>query len=141
MQQISSFVLAALMCACTMAQDENVYYSSTGEEFLQPFTETFASPDVIPELELSETSRVGLILGFLAVGLFIIYANIKVIIDEKKRHQKFEEDIEEVERTLQNEYKVDENELNQIKEEFAQMESGELGEKNGEEDADLADIN
>ena len=141
MQQLSGFVLAALFCACTMAQDDNVYYSSTGEEFLQPYTETFANPNVIPELMLSETSRVGLILGFAAVGIFIIYANIKVILDEKKRHAKFEDDIVEAETTLQNEYNVDENELAQIKEEFAQMERGELGEKNGEDDADMADIN
>eukprot|EP00351_Strombidinopsis_sp_SopsisLIS2011_P006191 CAMPEP_0116876840 /NCGR_PEP_ID=MMETSP0463-20121206/8708_1 /TAXON_ID=181622 /ORGANISM="Strombidinopsis sp, Strain SopsisLIS2011" /LENGTH=124 /DNA_ID=CAMNT_0004523699 /DNA_START=68 /DNA_END=442 /DNA_ORIENTATION=+ len=124
-----------------MAQDENVYYSSTGEEFQNPFTETFASPDVIPELELTDVSQVGLLLGFISVGLFILYANFKVIMDEMKRHAKFEQDIEEAELTLQNEYKVDQAELDQIKREFAQIESGEIGQKNGEEDDEMADIN
>ena len=96
---------------------------------------------MIPELELSDISQVGLLLGFISVGLFLLYANFKVIMDEMKRHAKFEQDIEESELSLQNDYKVDQGELDQIKREFAQIESGEFGQKNGEEEDEMADIN
>ena len=52
MYKVSSMVLAALFAAVTYAQDDNEpqpqYFSSTGEEAQRPYTETFASPDVIP---------------------------------------------------------------------------------------------
>ena len=50
MQQVPSMIMAALFAAAAFAQEtEEVYYSSTGETQQRPFTETFASPDVLPE--------------------------------------------------------------------------------------------
>lgn len=130
-------VLAALFAACASA--EAAYYSSTGEESQLPYTETFAPLD-LPEQPLTETSMVGLILGFVTVGIFLIYANIKVCLDEKKRHAQFESDIAEAELSLQKDYGTSPEELQQIKDEFVQMESGQLKEKNADDD-DMADIN
>ena len=139
MQQVQSFFLASLFATCALANDL-VFISSTGQQESKPFTEQFSDIPENPDKELSPSSLAGLIAGFSAVGIFIIYANIKVILDEKMRHAKFEREIATAERTLRDEYKTSADEMNQFKDEFERIERGEIGLNNDEEDA-LADIN
>ena len=74
------------------------------------FTETFAQgPDGYGKdyrsegWELSERSQIGLLVGFICTGIFILFALVQIIVDEVKRHSDFENKVNTAFDTLRGE--------------------------------------
>ena len=71
------------------------------------FTETFAQgPDGYGKdyrsegWELPERSQIGLLVGFICTGIFILFALVQIIVDEVKRHSDFENKVNTAFETL-----------------------------------------
>lgn len=67
---------------------------------------------------ITQTSAIGLIVGFGCTGIFIIFSLVNIIIDEVQRHANFEQRVERAKETLQEDYDVSKDEMDEIEEEF-----------------------
>ena len=84
---------------------------------------------------------VGMVLGFSVTGLFLIYAGIRIIMDEIHRAKFYKAKVASCEEKLENKYDFSKNAIKTINEDFFNKDSGKVAKKvdeaeEGEEGSD-----
>ena len=82
---------------------------------------------------------VGLCLGYVSLAIFLIFAVVKIVIDEYKRHKKYAEDVRRANTTLSTRLDQTEEDLAKLMRDFAEDEK--RGGKAPVDDDDAALIN
>ena len=138
---VSSFLLA--IASAQQVLEGRQLHGDPGESRSQFFTETFnQSPSgFAPRPTFEGGWQLGLILGFVTTGCFMLYGVIVLIWDERNRHIEFKQRVLQDESKLMHTHNVQVQEMDQFRREFADREAS-LGKNLDEEErARLAEIN
>ena len=84
-------------------------------------------------------AMVGLVLGYGALGIFLLFTIIKIIIDERKRHTRYATEVKNAYNTLMTRLDQTDEDIDKLNREFVEQEK--RGGKPKEEDDDAALIN
>jgi hypothetical protein len=137
-----SNMMAAFACcllvAANASESELLFQGRDLQEVVKPRT-LFFTEIPKPEVWLSSQSTTGLILGFVSLGIFLVFTMVKIILDEYKRHTKYQQDVKKAQAYLRDSLDCDENQMKQFAKEFLEFEK--RGGKPIENDDDVNLVN
>ena len=135
---LAALTAAALLAPVAAEVDDSYYQINTNK----PYTNTFnLNPDsyYTDGEVLTSTSQIGLILGFVALGVFLLYAFVMVIRDEWARHEDFKKKVADALNELRSRYQCDAREIENYERDFDEAEA--RGHKTADDGANIAEIN
>ena len=110
-----------LLAAANASESELLFQGRNLEALSKPRTLEFTEIPK-PEVWLSETSTAGLILGFVSLGIFLVFTMVKIVLDEYKRHVKYSADVKKAQALLRDSLDCDETMMRQLQKEFLEQE-------------------
>lgn len=119
-------LMAAFACCLVVAanasQDELLFQGRSLQDLdVKPRTLEFTTIPK-PEVWLSSRSTAGLILGFVSLGIFLVFAWVKIVLDELKRHKLYAQQVQKAKNDLRTELGCDEQQMQGFERDFLEFE-------------------
>ena len=135
---MNTYSLTAALVFAAVAASENELMFGRNLQSVAPQTNVFTE-NIVSEHYLSPRGTAGLIIGFASLAVFLIYAMVRIVLDEMKRHKKYSHDLAEAKNQLRTTYKVSDSDMKKIELEFVEQET--RGGKKIEDSEDIGLVN